>query len=254
MELRYRVSHRDGARNFWESSLAGKLLSKGITMSDFHTVQDVAASDASPTVAEVIGLIRNAIVAGEYAPNQRLIEADLSTTFGASRSSIRTALFELASDGLIDRLPNRGSRVRAVSLDEAVEILEVRIGIEGLCAAKAAELITDEQIGEFEILRADILASVERGDLVEYSRLNQHLDQRVRDISAHRTAIGIIERLRAQSVRHQFRLSYQFGRAKISAPEHAEIIDAIIARDPDRAVEMTKRHLLSVITALRELG
>jgi DNA-binding GntR family transcriptional regulator len=223
-------------------------------MSQLQTVQDGAPASVTPTVAEVIDLIRNAIIEGEYAPNQRLIEADLSTTFGASRSSIRTALFELASDGLIDRLPNRGSRVRAVSLDEAVEILEVRIGIEGLCAAKAAELITDEQIGEFQVLRADILASVDSGDLSEYSRLNQHLDQRVRDISGHRTAVGIIERLRAQSVRHQFRLSYQFGRAKVSAPEHADIIDAIIARDPDRAVEMTKRHLLSVIAALRELG
>ena len=223
-------------------------------MSDLHTVQEEAPIGGVPSVAEVIDLIRNSIIEGEYAPNQRLIEADLSTTFGASRSSIRTALFELASDGLIDRLPNRGSRVRSVSLDEAVEILEVRIGIEGLCAAKAAERITDEQIAEFTTLRSEIIASVEQGDLAEYSRLNQHLDQRIRDISGHRTAVGIIERLRAQSVRHQFRLSYQFGRAKVSAPEHAEIIDAIIARDPDRAVEMTKRHLVSVIAALRELG
>jgi DNA-binding GntR family transcriptional regulator len=107
-------------------------------------------SDRSSTsnVSEVTNAIREAIVRGDYAPNQRLIEADLSTAFGASRGAVRAALFELASDGLIDRLPNRGSRVRAVTLDEAVEILEVRIGLEGLCAAKAAERITDKQIKE----------------------------------------------------------------------------------------------------------
>lgn len=216
-----------------------------------------AASSArvpnGPTVAELTARIRDAIVGGEFAPHQRLIEADLSMTFGASRASVRTALFELANDGLIDRLPNRGSRVRAISLDEAIEILEVRIGVEGLCAAKAAERITDEQIDEFRSLRSDLEQSVRIGDLLEYSRLNQLLDRRIREISGHRTAVEIIERLRAQSVRHQFRLSFKPGRAAVSAPEHVAIIDAVIARDQDAAETATRVHLLSVIGALRAL-
>lgn len=209
-------------------------------------------SDA-PTVAELTSLIREAIVSGEFAPNQRLIEADLSLSFRASRASVRTALFELANDGLIDRLPNRGSRVRAITLDEAIEILEVRIGVEGLCATKAAELITDEQVEELRSLRAAMLGSVEIGDLLEYSRLNQLLDRRIREISSHRTAVEIIERLRAQSVRHQYRLSFKPGRAAVSAPEHVAIIDAVIARDGDAAARAIQVHLLSVIGALRAL-
>lgn len=206
------------------------------------------------TVPELTRAIRDAIVGGEYAPNQRLIEADLSVSFGASRASIRMALLELANEGLIDRLPNRGSRVRAISLDEAVEILEVRIGVEGLCAAKAAERISDAEIDEFRDLRSAILTSVAAGDLLEYSRLNQVLDQRIREISRHVTAVGIIERLQAQSVRHQFRLSFQQGRARISGPEHAAIIDAVTARDPEAARRATADHLLSVISALRAMG
>lgn len=206
------------------------------------------------TVPELTRAIRDAIVSGEFAPNQRLIEADLSVSFGASRASIRTALFELANDGLIDRLPNRGSRVRAVSVDEAVEILEVRIGVEGLCAARAAERISDAEIDEFRELRSAIITSVEAGNLIEYSRLNQLLDQRIREISKHVTAVGIIERLQAQSVRHQFRLSFQPGRANVSGPEHASIIDAVTARDPDAARRATSDHLLSVISALRAQG
>jgi len=205
------------------------------------------------TLAELTRAIRDAIVGGEFAPNQRLIEADLSAAFGASRASVRTALFELANDGLIDRLPNRGSRVRAISLDEAVEILEVRIGIEGLCAEKAAERITDDEIAELGRLRAGILASVESGDLLEYSRLNQLLDRRIREISGHTAAVEILERLRAQSVRHQFRLSFQAGRASVSGPEHVAIIDAVTRRDPAAAAAATRAHLLSVIDALRAL-
>lgn len=212
-------------------------------------------SDRSSTssVSEVTNAIREAIVRGDYAPNQRLIEADLSTAFGASRGAVRAALFELASDGLIDRLPNRGSRVRAVTLDEAVEILEVRIGLEGLCAAKAAERITDQQIKELRGLRDDLLQAVASGDLLTYSTLNQQLDKRIRELSGHSTAVSILEKLRAQSVRHQFRLSFQPGRAAASAPEHAAIIDAIVSRDPDAAMDATRQHLLGVIEAVKQL-
>jgi DNA-binding GntR family transcriptional regulator len=192
-------------------------------------------------------------VRGDYAPNQRLIEADLSTAFGASRGAVRAALFELASDGLIDRLPNRGSRVRAITLDEAVEIIEVRIGLEGLCAAKAAERITDKQIEELRALREALLQAVASGDLLTYSTLNQQLDKRIRELSGHSTAVGILEKLRAQSVRHQFRLSFQPGRAAASAPEHAAIIDAIVSRDADAAMDATRRHLLGVIEAVKQL-
>ncbi|WP_082487242.1 GntR family transcriptional regulator [Leifsonia sp. Root112D2] len=209
---------------------------------------------ATMPLRELTQVIRDAIMDGEYAPNQRLIEADLSLTFGASRAAVRTALLELANDGLVDRVPNRGSRVRAVTLEEAVEILEVRIELEGLCAAKAAERITDEEITELQSLRRQILATVDDSDLLEYSTLNQLLDRRIRDISQHRTAVSVLERLRAQGVRHQYRLAFRAGRAAVSAPEHAAIIDAIIARDPQAAEAKTRDHLLSVIKALKVLA
>ena len=197
--------------------------------------------------------LRDAIVSGEYAPNQRLIEADLSASYGASRASVRTALLELGAEGLVDRLPNRGSRVRAIPLAEAIEILEVRMGLEGLCAAKAAANISDAEIAEFRTLRAHILTAAE-SDLFEYSRLNQVLDRRIREIASHPTAVTILERLRAQGVRHQFRLAFYPGRAAVSAPEHAAIIDAIIDHDATRAEAVTRAHLASVVEALRAIG
>jgi DNA-binding GntR family transcriptional regulator len=204
------------------------------------------------TRPDLTSILREAIVSGEFAPNQRLIEADLCAAYGASRAAVRTALLELGAEGLVDREPNRGSRVRAIPLAEAIEILEVRMSLEGLCAAKAAEKITDAQIAEFTTLRADLLHAAAT-DLFEYSRLNQVLDRRIREIADHATAVGILERLRAQGVRHQFRLAFYPGRAAVSAPEHAAIIDAICARDAARADAATRAHLASVIEALRTI-
>lgn len=215
----------------------------------------MAAEAVGSTAAEtrVTDLIRDAIVRGEFAPNQRLIEADLSDSFSASRATVRTALLELAGEGLVERLPNKGSRVRAVSFEEAIEILEVRIGVEGLCAAKAAERLTDAEAAEFAGLRAAMFAAVAEGDLVEYASLHQHLDARVRELSHHVTASDVLARLHAQSIRHQFKLSSKPARAKVSVLEHAAIIDAILARNPEAAERAVRTHLLSVIEALREL-
>jgi DNA-binding GntR family transcriptional regulator len=215
------------------------------------TIVESANAAAEERVTDVI---RSAIVRGEYAPNQRLIEADLSDTFAASRATVRTALLELANEGLVERMPNKGSRVRAISVEEAIEILEVRIGVEGLCAAKTAAAVTDDEIEEFRRLRQDMVDAVAEGDLVEYSRLHQQLDQRVRVLSRHATASAVLGRLHAQSVRHQFKLSSRPQRAKVSVLEHAAIIDAIVARDPDAAQEAVRVHLLSVIAALRTLA
>ncbi|HET6672706.1 MAG TPA: GntR family transcriptional regulator [Agromyces sp.] len=209
---------------------------------------------ADTAEARVTDLIRDAIVRGEYSPNQRLIEADLSSTFMASRATVRTALLELASEGLVERLQNRGSRVRAISLDEAIEIIEVRMGVESLCAAKAAEKISDADAAGLVQLRDEMTVAVADGDLVEYSRLHQYLDVRIRELSGHATASDVLARLHAQSVRHQFKLSSRPARAKISVLQHAAIIDAIVARDSERAERAVREHMLSVIDALRELA
>ena len=194
--------------------------------------------------------IRDAILDAQFAPHQRLIEADLSERYGASRASVRTALLNLAGEGLVERLPNRGARVRAISVDEAIEIVEVRIGLETLCARKAAENISPADAAQLRALRSEIERAIGLGDLMAYSRLNQELDRRIRDLSRHGTATQLLERLRAQSARHQFRLAFHPGRAATSAPEHIAIIDAILAKDPDAAEAATRAHLSGIVEVL----
>ena len=208
------------------------------------------------SAAERIGLtqqLREAILNGEFAPHQRLIEADLSERYDESRASVRTALLNLTSEGLVERVPNRGARVRAISVDEAVEIVEVRIGLETLCARKAAENLTEPDAEQLRRLRSEIESAVTSGNLVEYARLNQDLDRRIRVLSHHATATQLLERLRAQSARHQFRLAFHPGRATQSAPEHIAIIDAVLARDPDAAEAATRTHLEGIVGVLRGL-
>ena len=203
------------------------------------------------SATELVEVLRNAIVSGDLVPNQRLVEADLAAEYGASRGNIRVALSELSVEGLVERMQNRGARVRAVSVDEAVEITEVRAALEALCARKAAERITDEQIDDLKQLAARMKDAVDRGDRESYSECNQMLHARIIAISAQQTAAATIQRLRGQAVRFQFRLARQPGRPAVSLPQHLAIINAVCAHDPDAAAEAMRAHLESVADVIR---
>ncbi|TMR14063.1 GntR family transcriptional regulator [Nonomuraea zeae] len=199
----------------------------------------------------MLDAIREGIMRGEFVPDQRLVEADLSERFSASRGTVRSALLQLANEGLVERVQNRGARVRTVSLAEAVEITEVRMVVEGLCAAKAAERVTPAEADELREIGVRMSEAVASGDVLGYSELNQLLHRRIRELSGQAAAAGVLERLRAQSVRHQYRLAMQRGRPAVSLGEHLAIIDAVRAGDRAAAERAARRHLRSVIAALR---
>ncbi|KRE22535.1 GntR family transcriptional regulator [Agromyces sp. Soil535] len=202
---------------------------------------------------DVHAQLRNAILRGDFAPRQRLIEAELAERYGAGRFVIRNALLQLAADGLVELQPNRGARVREISVDEAVEITEIRRAVEGLVAARAAEQVTDAQIEELHALGESMTLAVEQGELLRYSDLNATLHSQLREIAGHATATRIIEQLNGQMVRHQFRLSLVPGRPSVSLPEHLAIIDAVCDRDSERAGRLMGEHIGSVIVTLRTL-
>ncbi|QCU79520.1 GntR family transcriptional regulator [Citricoccus sp. SGAir0253] len=196
--------------------------------------------------------IREAIFAGELVPNQRLVEADLAEAYGASRGHVRTALGELTVEGLVERIQNRGARVRSVPLEEALEIVEVRAAVEALCAARAAERVTDEQAERLRGIGRRMEDAVREGDQAAYAQGNKDLHGAVIGLADQRTAAATIDRLRAQAVRFQYRLSARPGRSQTSLPEHLAIIEAVCARDPEAAARAMREHLASVARAIAE--
>jgi DNA-binding GntR family transcriptional regulator len=202
----------------------------------------------------VVEAIRTAIVQGEYAPRQRLIETDLCERFGTSRFIARAALQDLAAQGLVEFQRNRGARVRQISLDEAIEITEVRKLLEGLDAARAAERISKAEVAMLRGIVKDMRAAVNGSELLHYSELNARLHAAVQDISAHETSARLLRQLRDQTVRHQFSLSLVPGRPDVSLPQHEAIVAAITARDPAAAERAMHDHLQSVIEAYQALA
>jgi DNA-binding GntR family transcriptional regulator len=147
---------------------------------------------------------------------------------------------------------NKGARVRAITLAEAIEITEARMVLEGLVAHKAAERCSPAEAEELRGIGRDMRAACARSEPLAYSDLNALLHRRIREIARHTTSAGLIERLGAQVVRHQFRLSLQPGRPAVSLPQHERIIECVAAGEPDAAERAMRLHLASVAEALRD--
>ena len=196
--------------------------------------------------------LREAIAAGDLLPGARLVEADLVAMLGVSRGNVRLAIDALDAEGLIERIPHRGARVRVISADEAVAITEARMALEALLARKAAERVTAAQADRLGTQLGTLRGALEVGDLLKYSALIQRLHEMIREVAAQPVAAGLVDRLQAQLVRHQFQLSLRPGRPQVSLWELAALVEAIVARDPDRAESAAVTHFRSVIAALSE--
>ncbi len=172
--------------------------------------------------------LRAAIAAGALLPNERLIESELAEHLGVGRATVRTALARLAQENIVERLPNRGARVRRISAKEAVEILEARIALEGIAARHAAANATDADVGELR-------------------KILDEMEQR----TDHGIAASLIENLRSRSAQHPFRATLHPTEPAVRVRQHRAIADAIARRDPDAAERAMRDHLADVMLGLR---
>jgi len=195
--------------------------------------------------------LRAAIVRGEIAPNSRLVESDVVTSFDMTRAAVRDALIRLEQEGLVVREPHRGARVRQVTDTEAVEILQARAVLEGLAVRMTAERIDAAGVERLRATLARHRALLESGDLLGASDANADLHAALLELSGHSTAQRLIHGLNSQTVRHQFRTILIPGRPMASQQEHAAIVEAVIAREPEKAEAAMRHHLFSVADALR---
>jgi DNA-binding GntR family transcriptional regulator len=187
------------------------------------------------------------------APGQRLIESELVEMLGVTRGSVRSAIDDLVAAGLVERIHNRGARVRRVSLEQAVQILQCRKVLEGLIAAEAAERADAGDTARLRTHGERLRRAVRDGEMAKYSALNHELHAMLAEISGQTIAADLISRLNAQIVRHQFQLSQRNGWPKITVGEHLAIIEAVASGDAAAAERAMHEHLSSVITALRQL-
>jgi len=202
----------------------------------------------------VVEAIRERILRFDLVPGQRLVEAELCELLGASRGTVRAALMDLVHEGIVERIANRGARVRIVSLQEALEIAEVRLAVESLCVARAAERITDKEIRSLRAMSRKLVDLAGQGDIAGFADASHAVFETYVRIANQKVAAQELKRLRARNTRHGFRLTYRTGRAQVSLPYWIELIEAICNRDAEAAKAALARHTLNVQESMKALA
>ena len=195
--------------------------------------------------------LRDAIVDGRFQPNERLVEADLAKLLSSGRTTVRAALVRLEQEGLVEREPNRGARVRRVSDREALEIEEVRVSLEQLMARHAALNLTPQGLADLRAMLEEMTAHVESGDPVGYSELNARFHSRIWALADLGVAERMLINLKSQSIRFQYRTILQPGRPERSLREHARIVEALASGDPDASEAAMRDHMSQVVATLK---
>jgi DNA-binding GntR family transcriptional regulator len=196
---------------------------------------------AAPLREQVLDLLRREIVEMRLRPGQRLVERELIQRIGVSRTTIREALRELAAEGLVTTIPQKGAIVAVPSWREAEELYEVRALLEGAAAREFAERATDAHVAELR----GALVLVEQSENDSDALLNaKDAFYRVLFEGAGNTTIRqIIESLQARVAVLRASSLRAPNRPKQSVVEIRAIVEAIERRDAEAAADAASYHV-----------
>lgn len=196
------------------------------------------------TVDMIVEQLRSGISTGMLAGGQRLIEAELTETYGVSRGPVREAMRRLAAEGLVEMHYHRGARVRQLTRREVFALFEVREMLEGLSARlAAANAAATEKRAELSSLGTAMAATARAGDVGDYVTLNNRFHNMLVQMSANPLLPAMLDHLHTQAMRYQFRQLVDPASTRDSDREHQRIIRAILDGDPDYAERAMRQHI-----------
>ncbi|MDI5921255.1 GntR family transcriptional regulator [Halomonas sp. LR5S13] len=192
---------------------------------------------------EVADRVRELIEQGDLAPGERISEKQLCERFGVSRTPLREALKVLASEGLVELLPNRGARVVRLTLKMVKDTYDLMGALEGLAGELACQNISDEEIKVIRALHDEMLRHYRDRNLPDYFQVNQRIHEGILSASANEVLQETYSNLnqRVKRVRYSKKMTDDFWRKAVQDHEH--MILALEARDGKRLGQILRDHL-----------
>ncbi len=204
---------------------------------------------AGPSITEqVYQAIRSLVLSGGHRPGSRLSEAGLAERLEVSRGPVREALERLAQEGLVVRVPRRGSFVRRYGANEVGELMELRRVLEAAAARLAVRRADDADLAAMEQLLEAASQAIASGRGYPPDRDFHQALARLAGNHALERATGLVyDQLRlARALAAQ-----RPGRAREAWREHAAILRALLARDEDAAERAVQEHLAAATAAMQ---
>jgi DNA-binding GntR family transcriptional regulator len=187
--------------------------------------------------------LRKLILEADLEPGARINELELCERFGISRTPLREAIKILATEGLLEILPNRGARVSRISEAEIDEMVEVVAGLEATAADLACRSITNAEVDDIEAKHRAMVEAFERGDAATYFTLNREIHDAIMRAARNATLAGIYANISGRIQRARYAAHKTPEQWRRALDEHERMIVLLRARESEALSRLMREHI-----------
>ena len=200
---------------------------------------------------ELVDRLRQMIVDGDLEPGGKVPEKALTERFGVSRTPVREALKVLAAEGYIRLIPNRGSVVAELTIEDLEEAFPIIAALEGAAGELACHNASDAEIAAIRKTNDAMHTAFEAGDMPAYFDLNQRIHGAILSAARNPMLLGHHRKVAQLVQRARYQANRTPKRWHEALVEHDAIVVALEARDGERLGRLMKEHLEHKLEALR---
>ncbi|MFJ9824648.1 GntR family transcriptional regulator [Streptomyces sp. NPDC101160] len=187
--------------------------------------------------------LRAALIAGELRPGSVYSAPGLAAELGVSATPVREAMLDLAREGLVEPVRNKGFRITEVSERELDQCTELRMLIEVPTVGRVTELASREQLEELRPLADEIVTKAREHDLIGYLEADRRFHLTLLGLAGNDRLVETVSDLRKRSRLYGLTGLDEAGKLVSSAEEHRELLELMIAGDRAAAEACMMRHL-----------
>lgn len=191
----------------------------------------------------VFNTLRQAILKGELAPGERLMEIQLADRLGVSRTPIREAIRKLELEGLVLMIPRKGAEVAKISEKSLRDVLEVRRSLEELAIELACQRMLPDAVDELEQRQEEFKNAVINGNPMEIAETDEAYHDVIYKGTCNDRLIQMINNLREQMYRYRLEYIKDEDKRQILLLEHDNILEAVKRRKVEEAKEAMREHI-----------
>lgn len=201
------------------------------------------ADKSQPLGYQVFMTMRKAILAGELKPGERLLEEYLSKELGVSRSPVREAMKRLNDEGLIVKIPRKGSHVAQITEKHLSDVLEVRGVLEKCAVEWACESITEGELIRLKKAYDEFETATKMGDTSVIAKADEMFHNIIYQATKNDILVEMIKKLSKEMYRYRFEYIKDIKEYTVLVREHADIYRALLRQDPQKAAEAIHIHI-----------
>lgn len=202
------------------------------------------APAAKSLLDRAYGAIKLRIITCGYRPGEVLSEAAISQEMRIGRTPVHQAIHRLVMDGLVSVMPRKGIVVRPVSMDEAVDIITVRLLTECYCARLAADRAGEADLEGLERILVSHAQAVQKRDLERMMLLDREFHDLLAQAAGNTILADVLRNLHERSLRFWFISLQNPEQHRRVLEQHRAIFAALRRRQPDAAETAMRRHIL----------